>query len=107
MLRQSVVHAAINAEHLRVAQVFTDGYTNRRMRHAAYQQFVAHAVRPTGLGARVVVPVFVVAAIRHCWPSVDGRYTGFKKATFAGYKELQFTLDGGRELFNDSDDADN
>ena len=105
-MKKAVLRAAINSERLILAQLYVDGYTNRRMRHAAYSQFVAHSVGPTGLGARVVVPACVVAAIRCKWPSPDGHYTGFKKATFAGHKELQYTVDGGRQFVEDNDDLD-
>ena len=94
VLQEAVVRTAINSERLILAQVYGDGYSNRRMRHKAYGQFVALTVGATGFGTRVVVPACVVAAIRSKWPSADGVYTGFKKAISG--KAMTVTQEGGR-----------
>jgi len=104
VLHAAVVQASINSQRLLLAQATHSGYENRSMRHQAYGQYIAHCVGAMGAGKRIVVPACVVAAIRNKWPAPDDFYTGFKKSTLNGHREFTFTVDGGRQPLDISDD---
>lgn len=50
----------------------------RTYRYGAYRQFCWFIHNKLGRGVRRVIPACAVCKIRKEYPSVDGRYTGFK-----------------------------
>ena len=90
---------AINSERLILAQAYGNGYSNCRMRHKAYGQFVVLTVGATGFGT------CVVAAIHSKWLSTDGVYTGFKKAISG--KVMTVTQEGGCAELDENFSNDN
>ncbi|XP_057299215.1 P2X purinoceptor 7-like [Hydractinia symbiolongicarpus] len=55
-----------------------DHVPNRTYRHGAYRQFCSFIHNKLRRGVRRVIPACAVCKIREEYPSVDGRYTGFK-----------------------------
>ena len=55
---------------------------NRGLRHGAYRQFTYWRHGKLGSNVRRVIPSCCILRIRNAFPSVDGRYTGFKESVF-------------------------
>ncbi|XP_077501402.1 P2X purinoceptor 7-like [Amblyomma americanum] len=76
-LNKAVLEVALARQESRASRN-DRGSVNKRMRYAAYRQFVYLVWKRLGRHKREILPSCVLSAVRKKYLSADGSYTGFK-----------------------------